>query len=481
MDLKNLRGTALEVGITFSAGSGFALFGYDQGVFGGLLGNESFIRTFNRPNAIIQGQITATYDLGCFFGAILTMFIGERLGRKKTIYAGCGILIIGAILQCASYSLAQMIVGRFVAGLGNGMNTSVIPVWQSETSKAHHRGRLVVLQLVLNQSVSWRFPLAFQCFFAILTVIILPVLPESPRWLAMQGRYEEAKSVVARLLDELEDSQTVTNAYDLIANNVLHEMEMPDFTFAALFHNDALQTARRILLGAGTQFMQQWGGINIINYYLPVVFASVGVPRRLAVILSGCNAINLMISTCIPAMYIETFGRKRMMLWGALVQGICFVLVAAGLGVGGPQWSIVAIFFIFFYYTTFGLTWIAVPWLYPAEVNTQRMRNAGAAVATATNWINNYIVVLVTPVGISTIGWRYYIIYAAMNFAFVPIVWYFYIETAKLSLEEIDTLFEHKFRKGAQPQGLDDLVHEPKDNSGIEGLKTGEVEDVKYV
>ncbi|PVH71344.1 general substrate transporter [Cadophora sp. DSE1049] len=465
MGVKDLKGTALEIGIIFSAGSGFALFGYDQGVFGGLLGNESFIRTFNRPSAVIQVQITATYDLGCFFGAILTMFIGERLGRKKTIVAGCGILIIGAVLQCASYSLEQMIVGRFVAGIGNGMNTSVIPVWQSETSKAHHRGRLVVLQLVLNQvgnvisqwlnygmtyipenAVSWRFPLAFQCFSAILTVAMLPILPESPRWLVTQGKYEEAKSIVGRLLGEPEDSQTVKNAYDLIANNVLHEMEMPEFSFGALFHNDALQTTRRILLGAGTQFMQQWGGINIINYYLPVVFASVGVSRRLAVVLSGCNAINLMISTCIPALYIETFGRKRMMLW------------AVGLGVGGPQWSIVSIFFIFFYYTTFGLSWIAVPWLYPAEVNTQRMRNAGAAVATATNWINNYIVVLVTPVGISTIAWRYYLIYAAMNFAFFPIVWYFYVETAKLSLEEIDTLFEHKFRKGAQPQGLDDLV-----------------------
>ncbi|KAL5318120.1 hypothetical protein ACEPPN_015225 [Leptodophora sp. 'Broadleaf-Isolate-01'] len=413
MGLKDLKGTALEIGITFSAGSGFALFGYDPGVFGGLLGNESFIRTFNRPNAVIQGQIAATYDLGCFFGAILTMFIGERLGRKKTIVAGCGILIIGAVLQCASYSLAQMIVGRFVALVLNQVG-NVISQWLNYG-----------MTYIPENGVSWRFPLAFQCFFAILTVVILPVLPESPRWLVTQGRYQEAKSIVGRLLGEPEDSQAVKNAYDLIANNVLHEMEMPDFSFGVLFHNDALQTTRRILLGAGTQFMQQWGGINIINYYLPVVFASVGVSCRLAVILSGCNAINLMISTCIPALYIETFGRKRMMLWGALVQGICFVLVAVGLGVG---------------------------------VNTQRMRNAGAAVATATNWINNYIVVLVTPVGISTIAWRYYLIYDAMNFSFFPIVWYFYVETAKLSLKEIDTLFEHKFRKGAQPQGLDDLV-----------------------
>lgn len=82
--------------------------------------------------------------------------------------------------------------------------------------------------------------------------------------------------------------------------------------------------------------------------------------------------MNLMISTCVGAGFIESVGRKRLMLWGALVQGICFALVAGGLGAGGQQWGIVAITFVFAYYTTFGLSWIAVPWLYPAEINTQQ-------------------------------------------------------------------------------------------------------------
>jgi hypothetical protein len=230
--------------------------------------------------------------------------------------------------------------------------------------------------------------------------------------------------------------------YDLMVNNLRHEAEMPKFRFKSLFKNDRLQTTRRMLLGAGTQFMQQFGGINIINYYLPVVFASLGVNRNLSLILGACNAINLLCSTFVGALYIESLGRKKMMVYGAAVQALCFALVSTGLAINTKQWQAVAVAFIFGYYTTFGLSWIAVPWLYPAEVNTQQMRIAGAGIATATNWISNYVVVLVTPVGISNIQWRYYLIYAVLNATFVVVVQLFYVETAKLSLEGIDNLFE---------------------------------------
>ncbi|KAH7123155.1 general substrate transporter [Dactylonectria macrodidyma] len=457
----SIEGTALMAMITFASGAGFALFGYDQGVFGALLGNADFIKTFDDPDPTLQGQITATYDLGCFFGAIFAMWWGDRVGRKLTIAWGCAILVVGAIMQTAAYHVPVMIIGRFIAGLGNGMNTAAIPVWQSETAKARYRGRFMVLQLGLNQvgnvmaqwlnygmsfiatnPVSWRFPLAFQCFFAGLTVMFLPWLPDSPRWLAMKGRNEEAYAVLKRLNGPNTPNERTNEMFDLILENLRHEAEAPKFAFKSLFKNDSLQTTRRMLLGAGTQFMQQFGGINIVNYYLPVVFASLGVSRNLSLILGACNAMNLMISTCVGALYIESFGRKKMMLWGAAAQAFCFALVSAGLGVNTKQWQPVAVAFIFGYYTTFGLSWIAVPWLYPAEVNTQRMRIAGAGVATATNWICNYVVVLVTPVGISNIGWKYYLIYAVLNAVFVVIVKVFYVETAKLTLEEIDELFE---------------------------------------
>ncbi|KAJ4136571.1 hypothetical protein NW768_004188 [Fusarium equiseti] len=426
MFLKNLQGHALMTMITFASGAGFALFGYDQGVFGAFLGNESFIKTFNNPNPTLQGHITATYDLGCFAGAIIAMWFGDRMGRKMTITYGCCVLIVGDIMQTAAFHVPVMIIGRFVAGIGNGMNTTAIPVWQSETADPRHRGRFMVLQLGLNQvgnvmaqwlnydmshiaskPVSWRFPLAFQCFFAILTVMFLPWLPDSPRWLAMRGRNEEAYTILKRLGGSKRPEEETKRLYDLMLNNLRHEAEMSKFEFKSLFMNDRLQTTRRMLLGAGTQFMQQFGGINIINYYLPVVFASLGVSRNLSLILGACNAVNLLCSTFVAALYIESLGRKKMMVYGAAVQAFCFTMVSAGL-----------------------------------EVNTQQMRIAGAGIATATNWISNYAVVLVTPVGISNIQWIYYLIYAVLNAAFVVVVQVLYVETAKLSLEEIDSLFE---------------------------------------
>ncbi|KAL7757110.1 hypothetical protein ACKLNR_014103 [Fusarium oxysporum f. sp. zingiberi] len=461
MFLDNLQGHALMTMITFASGAGFALFGYDQGVFGAFLGNVSFIETFNNPDPTLQGQITATYDLGCFAGAIFAMWFGDRIGRKLTIAWGCAILVAGAVMQTAAYHVPVMIIGRFIAGVGNGMNTTAIPVWQSETADPRHRGRFMVLQLGLNQvgnvmaqwlnygmshiptnSVSWRFPLAFQCFFAVLTVMFLPWLPDSPRWLAMRGRHEEAYTILKRLGGSNRPEEETKELYDVMMNNLRHEAEVPKFRVKSLLHNDRLQTTRRMLLGAGTQFMQQFGGINIINYYLPVVFASLGVNRNLSLILGACNAINLLCSTFVGALYIESLGRKKMMVYGAAVQAFCFALVSTGLAINTKQWQAVAVTFIFGYYTTFGLSWIAVPWLYPAEVNTQQMRIVGAGIATATNWISNYVVVLVTPVGINNIQWKYYLIYAVLNAAFVVVVQIFYVETAKLSLEEIDNLFE---------------------------------------
>lgn len=147
---QNDQGKALQYRITAACGAGFLLFGYDQGVFGGLLDNEPFLRTFGFPSATMQGQIVATYDIGCIIGTLVSMFAGDKLGRRKCILIGCVILLIGAILQTASYSLAQMIVGRVVAGIGNGMNTIAIPIWQTETARPEDRGKLIVFQLVTN-------------------------------------------------------------------------------------------------------------------------------------------------------------------------------------------------------------------------------------------------------------------------------------------------------------------------------------------
>lgn len=141
------------------------LFGYDQGVTGGLLDLPSFIKHFPdinpadpalKDNAALrsqrslnQGIAVASYNLGCFWGAILTIFIGNPLGRRRTIFCGCVIMATGALLQATAFSLPHLIIARVITGVGNGMNTSTVPTWQSESSKAHDRGKMVMIEGML--------------------------------------------------------------------------------------------------------------------------------------------------------------------------------------------------------------------------------------------------------------------------------------------------------------------------------------------
>lgn len=127
---------------------------------GGLLTLKSFLKYFPEIDTVhpppgssashasnIQGITVGAYTLGCFFGAVATIWLGNMLGRKRTIMTGSVIMIIGAVLQASSYGLAQLIVGRVITGIGNGMNTSTVPTWQAETSKSHRRGQMVMIEV----------------------------------------------------------------------------------------------------------------------------------------------------------------------------------------------------------------------------------------------------------------------------------------------------------------------------------------------
>lgn len=306
-----------------------------------------------------------------------------------------------------------------------------------------------------NNPISWRFPLAFQCFFAIVTVVMTCFAPESPRWLVMRDRTEEAQEILARLNGKPVDDPDVIEEIAYLVAVVNHESGVQKtVTIKEIFNGGEQQTWRRILLGAGTPFFQQFGGVNVIAYYLPIVLVrSFGMTDRLSLILSAVNSMSLMFWGAMAAFLIDRIGRRRLMLWGVAASGVCFALVAVGLRFSGTNnenqaMSVFAVVFIFMYYVFYGMSMLSIPYMYPAEINSQRMRNVGTSIATAVNWTCVYIVVVITPTAIDSIGWRYYLIYAVFNFAFVPVIWRWYVETANLSLEQVDRLFQVKYEGG---------------------------------
>lgn len=305
-----------------------------------------------------------------------------------------------------------------------------------------------------HSSVSWRFPLAFQCFFAIVTIALVLVTPESPRWLVMRGRVSEARSILSRLLAKPEYDPTVVDGIQNLVATVHHEAEVQQSSILKeiFASNNKQQTFRRMLLGAGTAFFQQLGGTNVIAYYLPVVLTrSVRLSNRMALILSAVDSMLLMFWGSLASLVIDRVGRKRLMLMGVTGSGICFALVAVGLRYGGENnkgMSILAVVFIFMYYVFYDLSLLSIPYMYPAEINSQKMRNIGTSFATTVNWVFVYLVVVVTPTAIESIHWKYYMLFAIFNVCFAPIIWRFYVETANLSLEQVDRLFEAKYEAG---------------------------------
>ncbi|KAK4629700.1 MFS-type transporter oryC [Fulvia fulva] len=441
------------------------LFGYDQGLFGGILTNEAFLDQFNHASPTLQGQIVALYNVGCMLGCVVNMKTGDILGRKRSILLGCSIVIVGAVIQTASYGVAQMISGRVFGGIGTGILTTSIPIWQVETASAKHRGAAIVFQLVAvifggalaswmnygftflpGPEVGWRFPIAFQVFVAVITISLVSLLPESPRWPIQRDRTEEAAVVISRLRAKQRYDPVVLAEVSMVSEAVNAERaQQTGITFREVFQGGSKQTLRRLLRGMGTQFMQQTGETNVVATYMPVVLTqSFNMSARLALVLSATVSHWLMIWAALCSLVIDSVGRRRLMLWGTFAMSICFALIACGLAVDSAASLITAIAFIYLYYIAYGLSLLSIPFLYAAEFNSQRFQNLGPSLATLTNWTTCYIVVSVTPPGIASIGWKYYMIYAITNAAFVPLVYFFYPETARLSLEEINDVIAPK-------------------------------------
>ncbi|KAF5365805.1 hypothetical protein D9757_012667 [Collybiopsis confluens] len=375
---------------------------------------------------------------------------------------------IGAILQATAFTVAHIIVARLFTGFGTGITTATAPVWQGETSKPDLRGKLVVLSTTtlvagfslsnwmtygfsfLKGDVSWRFPIAFQLVFSIILLITIPWLPESPRWLIAHERDREGAEVLAAFQGDgstFDSPNIVAQKMEILeAVNIEREQSL---SWLKILKGQTGNTGmvKRLLLGMGTQWMQQLVGINVTSYYLPLVLqTSVGLSNTTSRLLAACNSVSYLIFGFVGLYLIDIGGRRTLMMAGATGQAVCYIFISALLSQAdgtsrGARFGAGATSFFFLYYVFFGVCWAGVPWLYPVEINSLSMRSKGAALATGSNWIANYIVVQITPTGIQNLGWKFYLIWMSFNIVFIPVVWVFYPETANRHLEDIDRLY----------------------------------------
>ena len=403
------------------------------------------------------GLTVSSYTLGCFFGSIFIMRFGNIFGRRWSILIGCTLVSIGAILQFTSFGLPQFVVARVVCGFGTGINTSTVPVWQAECTRPHQRGpvlafetSMVILGVMVSywvdfgfsyvhSSAAWRAPIALQLVFAFFVLGAILFMPESPRWLILKNRPDEAAIVVSAIYGLPIDHVEVAD--ELRAIQTLHNADA-DTDIRDMFRQGPLKSRTRASIAVTVQIISQLSGINIITYYAATIYENeIGLSPLLSRILAACNGTQYFISTLFSIPLVRSVNRRKLLMLCSAGEGLTMIVLAVCTSVGGSGPGIVAAVFLFVFNTFFGIAWAQISWLYPAEITAFATRAPANALSTSSNWIFNFMVVMVTPVAFSNIGYKTYIIFAVLNLAAVPIMFMVCPETRGRSLEEIDLIF----------------------------------------
>ncbi|KAH8925992.1 putative HXT5-hexose transporter [Atractiella rhizophila] len=473
----NVRGAsigleAILVGLLASVG-GF-IFGYDTGQISGFLAMDDFLLRFgnctNRADASTchiptakEGLIVGLLSIGCGIGALIGADLADRLGRTRAMSVECLVFTIGVVIQITSfYAWYQVMIGRFVAGLAVGALSAAIPVYQSETAPKQIRGSLVATyQLMitigilvsnafgvgtstLGNSGEWRIVMALGLVFSTFLGVGILFVPESPRWLLHRSREEEAYRAVCRLRGvstEADDPLAQSDFQEMVAS-VREEKTIEPATWLDAFRWEN-KTLYRTLLGATLQCLQQLTGANYFFYYGTQIFNGVGIsnPFVVQLILGAVNVV----TTFLGIWQLERFGRRWPLIIGALWQSAwLFVFAASGTAKDPTENKGIANLMIVaacLFITGFASTWGPGIWIVIGETFSFRTRTKQGAIATASNWLWNFMLAFFTPFITGDIGYAYGFVFAGCNFASALVVYFFLYESSGLSLEAVDHMY----------------------------------------
>ncbi|CUM65878.1 uncharacterized protein PRCAT00003528001 [Priceomyces carsonii] len=489
------------------ASLGGLLFGYDQGVISGIVTMESFGAKFPRifSDSDYKGWFVSTFLLCAWFGSLINSPIVDKFGRRDSIRIACVIFVIGSIFQCAGTNVSMLFGGRAVAGIGVGQLTMVVPMYMSELSPPSVRGGLVVIQQLSitigimisywidygthfiggtkcapnrgyqgdsfnpyvdvpeggcygQKDASWRIPFGLQIAPAFLLGIGISFFPRSPRWLLSKGRENEAWESL-NYLRKKRNAELVEEEFLEIKSDVLFEENYKNRKFpnkkglslmlAGYWDLVSVRSNfKRVFIGSAVMFFQQFIGCNAIIYYAPTIFSQLGMNSTTTSMLgTGVYGIVNMLST-IPAVFlVDKFGRKTLLMCGAMGTFVSLVIVGAIVGKFGDNLATnkvagrAAIAFIFIYDFNFSYSWAPIGWVLPSEIFNIGIRSKAISITTSSTWMNNFIIGLVTPPMLEHMKWGTYIFFAAFAIVAFFFTWFIIPETKGVPLEEMDKVF----------------------------------------
>ena len=404
---------------------GGILFGYDTGTISGVQENAYWQRQFgstvNADGTVTistsqKSMIVSILSVGTFFGALLASPFGDYLGRKWALFASCWVFCVGVAMQTASTGIGLFTGGRVIAGLGVGLVSCLVPMYQAEAAPARIRGALIgcyqfaitigiLVASVVNNAckdytsdAGWRWVISVQFMFAGLLAVGMIFLPDTPRSLIRKGKMEEATKSLARLRSAPIDDPELLAELDEIRANLEYEKQVGEASYIDCFKGVSL---RRSLLGIFIQMFQQCNpylfcltvvtGVNFIFYYGTSFFKISGFTDPFL-----SNMITTIVNVCmtLPGLYmVERLGRRKLLLYGAAVMtisqfivGIVGVTAASGRE-NSPKAALNAIIaFVCIFIAGFAASWGPVAWILTGELFTLKTRAKQMSMATASNW-----------------------------------------------------------------------------------------------
>jgi sugar porter (SP) family MFS transporter len=401
----------------------------------------------------------SSFTGGGIIGALMVSVIADMFGRRMSVFIGAVISVFGCSLQAGATSIAMLIAGRFLAGISVGLLSAIVPMYCSEIAESNMRGALSgLLQWMLSWGFfvaqwlgygcthvsghfQWRFPLAFQVVPGLLMAGGVWFLQESPRWLMEKEKYEEARSVLVKLHGTGDNEDFIELDYQEIHDSIVADRALAVIPWKAIFTRPSWR--RRLLLGCGVQAFGQLSGVNVINYYGPRIYLSLGIDNQTSLMIIGISGSLSIVYCTIGLWLLEKVGRVKPLMVSAAGCGLALV-VNAVLAQYIPTTNenqmraMVSMNFVFsLFFTMTGI----ISWVYPAEIFPTEIRAKGNSIAAFTNWSLNLIFAQISPLALTAVNFRFF--YAFFVFNLVAVVCYavFYPETKGRTLEQMDELF----------------------------------------
>ncbi|MBB1443305.1 sugar porter family MFS transporter [Pseudoalteromonas sp. B129b] len=435
--------------ISAVAAIGGFLFGFDSGVINGTV--SALGNAFN-SSSVATGFNVASVLLGCALGALAAGPLADKFGRRAIMIITAIIFAISAFGSGISESSAEFIFYRLFGGLGIGAASVLAPAYIAEVAPPALRGRLATLQqlaivlglfaaflsnyliadaagsaqnILMLDTAAWRWMFWAELVPAVLFLVGVLFIPESPRYLVAQGKVDDAKAVFSKISNDNVDAQISD------VKRSLHSDTKP--SIRDLFIDNSKKVHPIVWVGVALSVFQQFVGINVVFYYGSELWQAAGFDESQSLFINVLAGTTNIVSTFIAIALVDKIGRKPLLLVGSIgmfisLSALTYIFGSAGLDEAGKlalsdNMGTFALIMANLFVVFFGLSWGPVVWVLLGEMFNNRIRGAALAVAASAQWIANFAITMTFPIMLANIGlagaYGFYALSALISIFFV--------------------------------------------------------------